>query len=216
LLWIYYDQLSLADLGLTRGDEVFPRFIIEGMPPGVSGLVLAGVLAAAMSTLSSSLNSLASSSILDLYQRFVKKQHSETSLLRASKWITVFWGLVFMGFASLFQNQQNPVVELGLAIASFTYGGLLGAFLLGILIPSAHQKDALIAFAATIVIMVWVIFGIWYSTELDTWIFTFYPSEGSKSSLGLRGIGWPWYTTIGTSISLIIGYLRTLGRPSTP
>ena len=70
LLWVYYNQASLVDLGLSRGDEVFPKFIIEGMPPGVSGLLLAGIIAAAMSTLSSSLNALASSSVMDLYSGY--------------------------------------------------------------------------------------------------------------------------------------------------
>ncbi len=66
LLWAFYDGAPVAGLGLSRGDEVLPKFIIEGLPAGLSGLVLAGILAAAMSTLSSSLNALASSTVMDL------------------------------------------------------------------------------------------------------------------------------------------------------
>ena len=202
LLWIYYDQATLSDLGLSRGDEVFPKFIIEGMPPGVSGLLIAGILAAAMSTLSSSLNALASTSVSDIYQQF-KSDLSDTEILKVSRVFTLIWGLVFIGFANMFEDQTSPVVELGLAIASFTYGGLLGAFLLGILSKRARERDALISFVVAIAVMVWVIFGVWYSQEMQSWVFEFYPSATTKADLGLRGIAWPWYTAIGAGVLLV-------------
>ena len=208
LLWIYYNQQGLAELGLSRGDEIFPKFIIEGMPPGVSGLVLAGILAAAMSTLSSSLNALASSTMMDLYERiFPPREINEARALRISRLFTLFWGVVFMVFASVFEDNKNPVVELGLAIASFTYGGLLGVFLLGLINKHANQRDALIAFFVTLVVMIWVIFGIWYSTVDGQWVFTFYPSVEVKAELGLRGLGWPWYTALGAAILIGVGSL---------
>ena len=209
LLWSYYQGQSLGELGLTRGDEVFPKYIIEGMPAGISGLLLAGILAAAMSTLSSSLNSLASSSMLDLYERLGGKALDDRKALTVSRYLTFFWGLVFIGFASLFQDTQNPVVELGLSIASFTYGGLLGAFLLGLLNPKTRQLDAIIAFVVTIVSMVLIIFGVWYGTA-EGWIFDLNPSPEQIAADGLRKIGWPWYTVIGSVMTLIVGSLLAL------
>lgn len=216
LLWIHYDGASLSALGLSRGDEVFPKFIIEGMPPGVSGLLLAGILAAAMSTLSASLNALASSSVVDVYHH-LKKSAKDSDNLMVSRIFTLIWGVIFIAFANLFENQQNPVVELGLAIASFTYGGLLGAFLMGMLGEKIRQREALWAFGVTIAFMVWVIFGIWYSPETQSWVFTFYPSASVKATLGLRGIAWPWYPAIGAGAMLFFGEIaRRVAGPHEP
>ncbi|MFQ5571863.1 MAG: sodium:solute symporter [Rhodothermales bacterium] len=209
LLWSYYGGAPLADLGLSRGDEVFPKYIIEGLPVGLSGLVLAGIIAAAMSTLSSSLNSLASSSMMDLYERLGRTKMDEKKALSVSRLLTLFWGVVFIGFASLFQDNENPVVELGLAIASFTYGGLLGVFLLGLVTKRTQQLDAVIAFVITILFMILVIFGIWYS-PLEGWQFVFAPGDERIAEAGLRSIGWPWYTVIGSSVTLIVGSLLAL------
>ena len=212
LLWAHYGGASVDALGLQRADEIFPLYIIEGMPVGISGLILAGIIAAAMSSLSSSMNALASSSMDDLYELFFGKPASEARGLRISRLLTLFWGAVFIGFASLFQDSENPVVELGLEIASFTYGGLLGVFLLGLLVRRTNQTDALIAFGTTIVTMVVVIFGVWFSPT-EGWMFIFYPSDATIAEYGLRSIGWPWYTVIGTILNLGVGWLLSRRHP---
>ncbi len=209
LLWAYYGGAPPEALGLVRADEIFPLYIIEGLPAGISGLILAGIIAAAMSTLSSSLNALASSSMNDLYERFTGRSLPEDRALLISRGLTLFWGVVFIGFASLFQDTDNPVVELGLAIASFTYGGLLGVFLLGLINRRTRQADAVIAFVATIIIMVIVIFGVWYSPA-EGWTFILRPSESLVAEHGLRPIGWPWFTVIGVLVNLGIGSLLAL------
>jgi len=209
LLWVHYDGASVDALGLQRGDEVFPKYIIEGLPPGLSGLILAGIVAAAMSSLSSSLNALASSSVNDLYERIAGETLNGNRGLLISRLLTLFWGVVFIGFASLFQDSNNPVVELGLSIASFTYGGLLGTFLLGLWHPRTRQLDAMVAFVATIGTMVLVIFGVWHS-PVDGWVFLINPSDTRVAELNLRGIGWPWYTTIGTALNLAIGHVLAM------
>jgi len=216
LLWSFYKGATPAELGLSRGDEVFPLYIIEGLPAGVSGLLLAGIIAAAMSTLSSSLNSLASSSMLDLYQSFRKSPLDDSRALKLSRGLTLFWGIVLVGFASLFESAENPVVELGLTIASFTYGGLLGVFLLAILNKKSEQTDALIAFTATIAAMICVIFGVWYSVD-SGWIFSFSLTDDVVQELGLVPIAWPWFPVIGASITVAVGsvsaFLRRQTRP---
>ncbi len=209
LLWSFYGGSAIETLGLARADEIFPLYIIEEMPPGISGLLLAGILAAAMSTLSSSLNSLASSSMLDLYERIRGREPDRKKALFTSRMLTLFWGVVFILFANLFQDQTQPVVVLGLAIASVTYGGLLGTFLLGFINRRAHQIDAIIAFLFSIVLMVFVIFGVWFSPETG-WIFAFMPSDAMVADLGLRAIGWPWYVVIGTAANLLLGSLLSL------
>jgi len=209
LLWAHYDGAPIEALGLQRSDEVFPKYIIEGLPAGLSGLILAGIVAAAMSSLSSSLNALASSSVNDLYERIAGRSLAAGRGLLVSRGLTLFWGVVFIGFASLFQDSSNPVVELGLSIASFTYGGLLGAFLLGLWHENTRQLDALIAFAVSIAAMVLIIFGVWHSPS-EGWMFVLRPSDATVQELSLRTIGWPWYTAIGTAINLAVGHLLAL------
>lgn len=209
LLWAHYGGASIAELGLTRSDEIFPRFIIEGLPPGVSGLILAGIIAAAMSTLSSSLNSLASSTLFDLYERISGKQVEGERAVFLSRVMTFFWGFVFIGFAMLFTDTSNPVVELGLSIASFTYGGLLGAFMLGLLNRKVNERDAIIAFIVTILCLVWLVRGFWYTGAAGGWVSQFI-GPWSPVPAGLTGVAWPLYPVIGTAITLLVGGLLSL------
>lgn len=121
----------------------------------------------------------------------------------------MFWGVVFIFFATLFQDQTNPVVELGLAIASFTYGGLLGIFLLGLLNSSTREVDAVISFVVTIAFMTWIIFAVWHEPGTG-WTVAFMPTDEVVAERGLRAIGWPWYTAIGAAVNLAIGSLLGL------
>ena len=211
LLWSYYGGNTMSELGLSRTDEIFPKFIVEGLPAGLSGLLLAGIIAAAMSTLSSTVNSLASSSLMDIYQRFAKTALDEARSLTASRLLTLLWGAVLIGFASLFEDSDNAVIELGLTIASYTYGGLLGVFLLGILIKRSDQADALAAFAVTIASMIIIIFGVWYS-PVEGWQFFFDPSDAEIVKYGLVAIAWPWYPLIGSAITVFFGAVTSALR----
>jgi len=133
-------------------DQVFPRFIVEALPPGLSGLLLAAIFAAAMSTLSSSLNSLASSTVFDLLRG---RRHDRTSDdqrdLRRGRMSTLLWAVVLVGGAMLFRSTENPVVEIGLSIASVTYGGFLGTFLLGRLTDVRNPKAGLVALLSGVI-----------------------------------------------------------------
>ena len=103
-------------------DREFATFIMEVLPVGVKGILLAGVLSAAMSTLSSSINSLASSTIVD----WLKKKDS----IQLSKIVSLFWAAILITIAMIFDEGDKAIVIVGLQIASFTYGALLGLFLL--------------------------------------------------------------------------------------
>ena len=207
-LWAYYDGASFAALGLSRGDEIFPRFIVEGLPAGVSGLLLAGIVAAAMSTLSSSVNSLASSSMIDLYQRVGAPAEGREGSLLAARLLTLFWAAALTIFAGTLQDSADTVIELGLSIASFTYGALLGVFLLGIVNQRSTQTDALLAFALTIVVLVCAVFGVWYSPD-EGWVFVFRPGDAEIASRGLTAIAWPWFPVIGSAVTLTSGFVTS-------
>ena len=185
-LYSYFERATVERLGLSTSDELFPVFITEGLPAGLSGLLLAGIMAAAMSTLSSSLSALSSSSMADLHQKFARRPLQGEQALRMSRLFTLGWGLVFIGAAAMFTGTDNPVVELGLSVASITYGGLLGAFFLGLWVRRARQADAAIAFGVAVATM--------------AWLFLFAPEL----------VGFTWYTAIGTTITVGLGYLLSL------
>ncbi|ASO22289.1 SSS family transporter [Actinoalloteichus hoggarensis] len=197
MLWSFYGGADPAALGLGTNDELFPSFIIQEFPPGLAGLMIAGILAAAMSTLSSSLNSLSTSTVSDLYQRFTRRPLSDATMLRHGKVWTIIWALVFVGFASMFTATSNPVVELGLSIASYTYGALLGAFALGLLVRRARQSDAVVAFLTTIVVVLFVV------------TFVRLPGDDGEPS----PLAFPWFAPLGVAITLLVGWLMSLRGP---
>ena len=182
-LFAFYGGASVQELGLTSSDEVLPKFIVEQLPTGLAGLVIAGLLASAMGTLSSAISSLASSSYLDLFR--LSKGARSFSLLQEMRWsriFTLFWGLVLIGGALLFTDTQNPVVELGLRIASVTYGSLLGIFFLGLLFRRPRLGDALAGFLAGILSMALI--------------------------LTLTRVDYTWHTLIGCLVTVGVGNLR--------
>ena len=101
------------------------------------------------------------------------------------------------------------MVELGLAIASFTYGGLLGVFLLGLFNKATNQTDAVLSFVTTVIVMIWVIFSVWHHPQ-EGWIVWFMPADEVVVREGLRAIAWPWYTAIGAGLHLVLGSLLAL------
>lgn len=166
-LYAFYHGAAVEQLGLKSSDEIFPKFIVESLPSGLAGLLISGVLASAMGSLSSSISALASSTYLDLFKMTRKGRALDgRQELLWSRAFTLFWGGMLIGGAMLFTDTTSTVVELGLKIASFTYGGLLGTFFLGLLFRRTTQRDALIGFVAGLLSMVYVI----YATTIDfTW-----------------------------------------------
>ncbi|NND72707.1 MAG: sodium/solute symporter [Rhodothermales bacterium] len=212
LLWSFYGGQDVANLGLSRPDEVFPFFIVEEMPAGLAGLLLAAIVAAAMSSLSSSLSALASATWNDFISR-IKGQKMNSLLV--SRIVTLIWGLIFIFFASLFESTTEPVVVLGLSIAAYTYGGLLGVFLLGIFSSRANERDAIISFFATIVIMATIILTLRTTSETG-WIFSLNVSSLDLVYNDVKQLAWPWYTTFGALLGYTIGSLLSLTHSEAP
>ncbi|MFI0469453.1 MULTISPECIES: sodium:solute symporter [Saccharopolyspora] len=194
MLWSFYDGVKPKEMGMSTNDELFPTFIITEMPPGIAGLLIAGILAAAMS---SSLNSLATSTVTDVYQRLIKRKLDDNAVLRQAKFWVLAWGVLLFVFASMFTSTDNPVIELGLSITGYTYGALLGSFFLGLAVKRATQPDAVIAFLVTVVVMAIVILGV-----------TFPDGEGGEAPLAF-----PWYTPLGVIVTLVVGGLLSLRHP---
>jgi SSS family transporter len=176
MLFAFY-RVPSAEFG--KADRIYPTFIVSQMPHGISGLLIAAILAAAMSNLSAALNSLSSSSMMDFYLRR-NPQVDERRKLLLSRVSTLFWALLLFGLAVLSLHKVGRVVEVGLQIASVAYGALLGVFLLGVLTKRANQRGATIGMVCG------------FAVELYIW-------------LGTR-VPWTWYVAIGTVATFVIGY----------
>jgi SSS family transporter len=167
----------------TGNDEVFGYFIVHKLPVGLVGLVIAAVLAAAMSTLSGSLNSSASATVADFY-RPLRPGRSEGHYLLVSRGLTVFWGLAQIGVGLVAARfQQRSVVEEVLGVAGFTTGMVLGLFVLGRLRRPVASWAALTGLVAG------------FSAVLAVWL---------PPRLGYVGLAWPWYAPIGTSVTSLV------------
>jgi SSS family solute:Na+ symporter len=179
MLWAYYRVPSAA---FGKPDRIYPTFIVSRMPHGISGLLIAAILAAAMSNLSAALNALSSSSIMDFYVRF-RPRADERTKMRLSRLSTFVWALLLFALAVLSLHKVGRVIEVGLQIASVAYGALLGVFLLGVLTRKANQRGA----------MVGMLFG--FGVELYLWR-TLVP--------------WTWWVMIGTIVTFAVGYAASL------
>ncbi|HZR63626.1 MAG TPA: sodium:solute symporter [Terriglobales bacterium] len=179
MLFAYY---MLPSKTFGTPDRIYPTFIVTRMPHGISGLLIAAILAAAMSNLSAALNSLSSSTIVDLYLRR-RTQIDEQRRMRLSRISTVAWASVLFILALLCLHGIGRVVEVGLQIASVAYGALLGVFLLGVLTKRANQNGSMLGMLCG------------FATELYLWQFTAVP--------------WTWWVAIGTSVTFVIGFLAS-------
>ncbi len=183
------------------GDQVFPRFIIERLPAGAAGLVIAGILAAAMSTNSSTISALASSVTYDLYATLTGRR-DPAHLLAVGRACSLLWGVALigagMGFFALAAHSDTPAVVFALSIASITLGALLGTYILAGRWPRARSRDVIIAVGAAVSMMLIVVFASRLAAEpLFSW-------------LGPVGrLAWPWYVPLGTLITVGIGALSS-------
>ena len=182
-------------------DAVFPTFILERMPHGLLGLIVAAIVAATMSTHSGAINSLAAATTHDIYVPLTGRTAEDPVTFRAGRIFSILWGVVLTGGALLFPEGRTPVVVIALSIASFTYGALLGTFFLGIGNRRANQRDAILGMSVGIGTMAGVVFAKPLAAA--------YPSL--RAVLGpFAGIAWPWYVLIGVTITLAVGSLSSL------
>lgn len=183
--------------GDIPGDQVFSRFVIEQFPAGLSGLIIAGILAAAMSTLSSSINALASSLTYDLYSSWTGERDQQ-KLLRIGRLVSLGWGVALvlgaLGFYALASGSDTPLVVLALSIASVTYGALLGAYILSGADRRISGRDVIRGAIATLAVMLVTIFA----SRLA--------ASGMEFLAPLGRLAWPWYVPMGTAITIIVAW----------
>ena len=171
----------------TSGDRVFPDFITKHMPSGLSGLVVAAIFAAAMS---SSLNSIAATAVNDLYKPF-RPARTDKHYLRVSHVLTLVWGVVQIGVALAVRNQPGSALNKALSIASLINGPILGVFLVGTFLRRVSQPPALIGMIVSSAVMLYVFF---VRTE----------------------VAWTWYVFIGSLITFVVSWLASFAFAPAP
>jgi SSS family transporter len=201
-LWAFYHGRQF-----DATDVIFPTYIVEHMPSGLLGLIVAAIVAATMSTHSGAINSLAAAATTDIYLPLAKISPDDPRALKAARLLALMWGVVLTGGALMFHAQGTPVVVLALSIASFTYGGLLGGFFLGIFWRRAIQRDALLGMSVGIIAMALVVSAKPLAAALPMFAGVLAP---------MARIAWPWYVLIGTTITMLTGILSSFTHPMPP
>ena len=183
-----FAQSASAAYPFAGGDRVFPDFITRHLPSGLSGLVVAAIFAAA---LSSSLNAIAATAVNDLYKPFAppNSKRDDRHYLRVSHWLTLAWGVVQIGVALMFMRSARSALDNALSVASLINGPVLGVFLVGTFLRRAGERPALVGMTTSIIVMTYV----WWKTP----------------------IAWTWYVLIGSAITFLVTLAVTpLFRPA--
>ncbi len=189
MLFVYFDVNSIVPP--TKQIEIFPHFIIHHLPVGVRGLLVAALLATAMGSLSTALNALATTATKDWYRDVLRPNASDSDMLKAVRWMTVLFAvlLIAVGAISAYYAVLHPevrILPIALGIFGYTYGSLLGIFLLGMLTKNRGSDMgnvlAMIAGFATIIFLEW-----------------------GKSEWDFISIAFPWRVTIGTLVTFAVG-----------
>ena len=188
-----YAQAGVTNSGIPatfpflKGDQVFPNFITQHMPPGLSGLVVAAIFAAA---LSSSLNAIAATAINDLYKPFAKDV-TDKHLLKLSGWLTLIVGVIQILVAIAFMRSGESALGLALSVASLINGPILGVFLVGSFLKNAKEIHALIGMLASIFLMTYILLA-------------------SNKIVAGPVIAWTWYALIGSITTVLVAFIASL------
>jgi SSS family solute:Na+ symporter len=186
MLFAYHQHFPLT-VALPRNDAILPRFIVDHLPHGLIGFIVAAIVAAALSP---SINAMAATTVNDFYLKRVRTPPDEATLLRLSKRITIFWGIVQLFVALGAQWLDQSVLDAGLSVLSLTTGPVLGAFLVGVLTKRVSAAAMIGGMAVGAV----VLFSAWWT----------------------GAVAWTWYALLGSSVSGLSALALSLVMPAQP
>ncbi|MGM0587807.1 MAG: sodium:solute symporter [Bacteroidota bacterium] len=186
--------------GLNDTNYIFPYFILSHIPVGIVGLLVAGIFAAALSSIDSELNALSTVTIVDWYRRWHQEEKSERHYLRASRATTVLWGMLAT-LAAVALGETNSIIELVNQIGSYFYGSILGVFVLMLWVKSANGWGAFTGLLAGMGTVFLFDRLYWLGTEL-TFIGpgTLLPDHAQKA------IEYLWLNPVGTFTVVVVGW----------
>jgi SSS family solute:Na+ symporter len=186
MLYTYYQTTPLPrELG--RNDEILPLFVISSLPHGISGFIVAAIIAAALSP---SINSMAATTVNDFYLKYVRPDADQPTLMRVSRHATIFWGVAQVAVAVGAQYVTGSILAAGLAVLSLAAGPVLGAFLVGVLTARVRTNAMLTGMITGVLVLAWV------------W--------------GTGAAAWTWYALIGSSVTVGVALLASLAFDRSP
>ncbi len=189
LLYVFYQSHALPAAGqFGKYDRLYPAYIARYFPIGLAGLLIAAIIAAAMSNLSAALNALSSTTIMDFYRPHLNPGQSEKHYLWMSRLATVGWTVVLAAVAYASRDSRSVLVA-GLAIISYPFSALLGVFLLGTVTRRANEFGAIVGMIVGVAVAV---------------------------ALGLSGLPFTWFIVGGTVTTFLTGYAFSWLRPAPP
>ncbi len=186
MLYTFYLQTPLP-VPLTRTDQILPIYIVHSLRNGAAGFIVAAIVAAALSP---SINAMAATTVNDFYVKYVNPGADDATLMRVSKQMTVFWGIGQTIVALAAQVMRQSVLDAGLSVLSLASGSVLGAFLIGTLMPRIGSTATLIGMIVGLVTMVVV----WAATP----------------------IAWTWYVFIGMTVTVAVAWTLSFVVQETP
>ncbi|MDB4662759.1 sodium:solute symporter [Verrucomicrobiales bacterium] len=139
-------------------DSILPHFMANHLPPGVGGLILAALAAAAMSTIDTSLNSSATITLRDLWGRLIRggKDVGEVESMKVLRWSTIFWGILGTGTALFLTNDAANILDIWWKLSGIFAGGMLGLFLLGLIVKRAGNPAAVTGVVVGLIVIFWL------------------------------------------------------------
>ncbi len=209
-LFVYYnvfpDPVVTEMEALKQTDKIFPYFIRTALPQGLRGLLIAGLLAAAMSSLDSALNALASTGYVDIIQRYSRRLSRAADSVRISRIMVLLFGVLLTVIGIVFAHTES-ILWLGFRITGYTYGALLGIFLLAVTTRSRGcDRTNLIAMLSSLAVVVFLTAeSVGVLGGLRTALL---------SPLGVDAIAWPWAIVVGTTWTLVFSAMFAEEQPS--
>jgi len=211
MLWVFYQShplgISIPETrpGIKANDFIFPIFVLTEVPHWLKGFLIVALLSAAMSSVSSALTSLASVSTMDFVKHFIGRDGapppSEEFFLRFSKWPTVFWAANLVVIAYL-SRKVEFVLNAAFSLRGLTSGALLGGLLLAVFWKRGRATPVIAGMLSSLAVMILIQILPKLDWTKDVWIRLF------KSE-----IFWPWYTLIGTVVTLTVALMIGVFRP---
>ncbi len=190
VFFAFYEQQRALPEGIAA-DAILPHFVVHELPSGAAGLLVAAIFAAAMSSLDSALNSLATASTTDFYRRFRRTDATDQQTLAMARRLTLAWGVVAIGAGLYVASQGQGLLGLMVRYVGYFAGPILGLFLLGFLSPRTNANGATVGVVAAFSVVLLTVFGPdWFG----------WPSPGAI-----------WMATLGTVICTVVGRLASLG-----
>ncbi|MCX6971420.1 MAG: sodium:solute symporter [Verrucomicrobia bacterium] len=218
LLWVRYQVHPDPSLP-PEDNEIFAHYIVNEMPVGIRGLIIAGVFATMMGSTSAALNALATSFIKDFYQPYIRPSATDRQAVSAARWATSIFGILMIAVATVAAytvlHTNITIIPLALGILGYTYGSLLGVFLLGVLTRTrGHDRANIFAMAVgilAVLVLCKISVPLWESTGSNGEVVKRAFRFGILLPDWWPAIAWPYFVFIGSSVTFLLGILFPTG-----